>query len=178
MSGNPQRLSELDISYLVKHTNVSKDEIALLHDELVGDQPDGKMDKPQFRKWFTKMGIKVKGKPNADINLVEDHIFRRFDRNGEGVITLQEYMTIMYMMTDGTKDEKAENLFCLFDVDGDGELTREEMGAVWNKIFKSKEEFEKIFDEMDVNKDGTVSKEEFIKFFPKVSQQGAWITSL
>ncbi len=83
-----------------------------------------------------------------------------------------------YIMTDGSQDEKAENLFALFDVDGDCELTREEMGAVWEKIFKSKEEFEKVFELMDVDKDGTVSKEEFVKFFPKIKEQGSWTTSL
>ena len=78
-------------------------------------------------------------------------------------------------MTNG--QEKPENIFDLFDVDGDGELTKEELGAVWAKIFKTKQEFDKVFDSMDVDQNGSISKEEFITFYPKLKEQGSWTTT-
>ena len=169
-------LSERHIAYITKYTKASKDDIALLQNELVIDHPDGKMCKQAFRKWFTTMDIRPREKPDASVEIIQDHVFRRFDRERNGVIEFQEFMASIYIMTDG--EEKAGNVFDLFDVDGDGELTKQELGAVWHKIFKSKQEFEKMFHEMDTNKDGTISKEEFINFYPKLKEQGAWTTTL
>ena len=169
-------LSERHIAYITKYTKASKDDIASLHNELVIDHPDGKMCKQAIRKWFTTMDIKPREKPDASVEMIQDHVFRRFDRDGNGVIEFQEFMASIYILTNG--EEKVENVFDLLDVDGDGELTKQELGAVWHKIFKSKQEFEKMFDEMDKNKDGTISKEEFIKFYPNIKDQGAWTTTL
>ena len=79
-------------------------------------------------------------------------------------------------MTNG--HEKAENIFHLFDIDGDGNLMKDELGVVWHKIFKSKEEFEKMFDEMDQDKNGMISMDEFLIFYPKLRDQGSWTTTL
>jgi Ca2+-binding EF-hand superfamily protein len=178
MTSTKQRnlLSERHIAYISKHTNASKDDIALLLNELVLDHPDGKMCKNAFRKWLTTMAIKPKEKPDASVEMIQDRVFRRFDKDGKGVIDFQEFVTVIYIMTNG--QEKAENIFDLFDADQDGELTKQELGAVWHKIFKSKDEFEKMFDEMDSDKNGTITKEEFTSFYPKLKAHGAWTTTL
>ena len=169
-------LSDTHIAYISKYTKASRDDIASLTNELALDRPDGKMCKDAFRKWLSTMDIKPRERPDASVEMIQDHVFRRFDRQGKGLIELQEFLAVVYIMTNG--QEKPENIFDLFDVDGDGELTKQELGVVWEKIFRSKEEFEKMFDQMDIDKNGSISKDEFIDFYPKLKEQGSWTTTL
>ena len=169
-------LSERHIAYIAKYTKASKDDVNSLLKEVALDRPDGRIGKDAFLKWFITMDLKPKERRDASFELIQEHIFRRFDRDRNGYIEISEFLSAIYIMTNG--HEKAENIFHLFDIDGDGSLTKDELGVVWHKIFKSKEEFEKMFDEMDQDKNGMISMDEFLSFYPRLRDQGSWTTTL
>ena len=146
-------MKDNDVAYIVKYSKASKDQINHLLEDFQSNHSDGRMCKPTFRKWLSTMDTKPTEKPDVDIGKLEDNIFGRFDRMGDEKIEFQDFLFTVYIMSSGTKQEKAERIFNLFDVDGDGELTKDEMGAVLRKVCKSEEAFDKVFDEMDANKD-------------------------
>jgi len=54
-------------------------------------------------------------------------IFRMFDLHNTGKIHTSEFVTILAIYCSGTEAERAELLFKVWDTDGDGVITREEM---------------------------------------------------
>merc|ERR1712106_6578 len=80
-------------------------------------------------------------------------------------------------MSSGTPDEKLKQIFRIFDSDGNGTISEDEMKSVVNHLYhlipekdksdvNSIEEFSKsMMEEMDKNKDGEISEEEFMLAF-------------
>ena len=65
--------------------------------------------------------------PDVDVIRLEKHIFRLFDRDGNGTIDFKEFMIVLYIMSNGTPEENLRQIFKVFDLDGDGSICRDEM---------------------------------------------------
>lgn len=112
--------------------------------------------------------------PDLDVNTLEKHIFRIFDKDGDGSIDFKEFMVILYVMTNGSAEENLKQIFRLFDIDRDGRICREEMYRICRDLsymftvydnpkgFHPETIGNMAFMEMDVNHDGYVSMDEFI----------------
>ena len=125
--------------------------------------------------------------PSTDIVKLEDHIFRMYDEDGDGIIDFKEFMMVLYIMSAGTPEENLGQIFRIFDKDNDGSITQKEMVKLvkdlccifenasqdnndtdsieCQKLFRgnSKKNVALMaFKEMDKDSDGKVTKEEFI----------------
>ena len=112
--------------------------------------------------------------PTIDVMRLEKHIFRLFDRDGNGSIDFKEFMVVLYIMSNGTPEENLRQIFKVFDLDGDGCINREEMTRIVRDLsymFTSKDNPKghsadtlgaMAFQEMDTNHDGWVTEQEFI----------------
>lgn len=107
---------------------------------------------------------------------LQELIFNVFDDNKDGAINFQEFVCALSVMTRGSPDEKLEFAFSMYDLDGNGFITKEEMARIMDSFYKlvgplvtfSGKKYEspsqlvdEFFDQMDLNKDGQISMEEY-----------------
>lgn len=82
----------------------------------------GKIDKATFLEYFPLPGI------------MGERFFTVFDRDGSGGVDFQEFLTGMALIYRGTMEEKKKFLFEMYDLDGDGVVTCEELRTMLSHI--------------------------------------------
>lgn len=164
--GNKQ--DKPDFKQLSKETKFSTKELNEWFKNFKCNFPDGKIGKAQFTALYRKMWDS-----EGDASDFCDHVFRHYDRDGNGVIDFREFVTTLSVASKGSVTEKLQWAFKLYDIDGNGYLSEQEIHSVLTAIYKSrnqpdpagkaKETMKKVFAKADDNKDGRISEEEFVK---------------
>lgn len=116
------------------------------------------------------------------LTFIVDRLYDMFDVNGDGKVDFSELSAGLSVLCDGSKDEKIESAFSLYDEDGDGFVSKDELRkyltSVYKVIFATKPDVrkklnhtssedlanattEQCFLEADTNKDNSLSMEEF-----------------
>lgn len=91
-------------------------------------------------------------------------MFRSCDSSGDNKVSLEEFLTAMGVLSP--KDHKQammRNVFREFDVNGDGTISREELGKALEKSELSGPEVDRILKLADADGSNTISYEEFIE---------------
>ncbi|KZC10924.1 PREDICTED: neurocalcin-delta B-like isoform X1 [Dufourea novaeangliae] len=158
----PERLSSLTCQ-----TGFSKDEIRKLYRAFKQSCPRGAVTtndlKPAYAKLF----------PLGDPAKYTQIIFNTFDRDGDGVVSFQDLLAEIALITNGDLDQKLSWIFRFYDLNGDGYITRKEMlviiSAIYEMLHNGKtiqrmvdRHVDMVFEKMDADKDGVISREEFI----------------
>mmetsp|Transcript_7323 Transcript_7323/g.21637 ORF Transcript_7323/g.21637 Transcript_7323/m.21637 type:complete len:515 (-) Transcript_7323:99-1643(-) len=103
-----------------------------------------------------------------------DHIFKTFDRDGNGEIDHQELTLMLSATSFAGINDKVNAMFTLYDVNGDGALSQSELFQMTKRILNLEDdamstEWLRVRDisemmhlEIDANGDGLISREEFI----------------
>ncbi|CAF3843256.1 unnamed protein product [Rotaria magnacalcarata] len=117
----PKQLSEKEIGILLKTTNFSREDIATWHGKFLKDCPHGYMTRKEFLKLYKSLC------PIGNAETFAGHIFRAFDLDKSNTIEFREFL-IGLSMTSSTSSPttKLEWIFQVFDIDGNGLLTRDE----------------------------------------------------
>ena len=77
------------------------------------------------RKSFNRMiGQTLPTLTSEETEKVENHIFRIYDANGDGVIDFHEFMTVFMILTGDEPRSVLERMFLIFDVDNSGLITK------------------------------------------------------
>ncbi|KAK2719236.1 hypothetical protein QYM36_004905, partial [Artemia franciscana] len=139
-----------------------------MHKGFLKDCPDGLLTEKGFVKIYKQFF--PQGNPGKFASLV----FRVFDENKDGSITFEEFIRALSITSRGNLDEKLKWAFKLYDVDNDGYITRAEMYNIVDAIYQMvghhpaddpntdpQQRVDKIFDQMDKNKDEKLTMEEF-----------------
>ena len=145
---------------------------------------EGLLSRQAFNSVFRKL-IKAGGAiADADkprIEGVVDRLFETFDADGNGVVDFSELASGLSVLCGGSREDKVEAAFSLYDLNGDGFISLEEMTTYLTSVFKvlyetqpetrarmgvSAEELaavtaEQAFVDADVNHDGVLSFDEF-----------------
>ena len=85
------------------------------------DHPDGKLKKEFFRTMLTQS---LKDFSTEELQKLEEHIFRIYDSNGDGVVDFHEFMTVFMILTGDEPRSVLEKIFLIFDVDNSGLITK------------------------------------------------------
>ena len=161
-------LREEDISAFQETCGWSTEDIQKYFDNFLKDHPSGKIKPKEFKKIMKDV------LPKKNAKAMQEHVFRVYDSNNDGVIDFEEFMTVYHMACQGSPEEILTRLFRIFDVNGDGKISEKEMKKLVKSMYGLlKEEDSKVaaekflvetaFKECDGDNDGYVTAEEFVQ---------------
>ncbi|XP_048849743.1 calaxin [Brienomyrus brachyistius] len=119
-----QNLAET-LSRQVKHFNRTEAECLIrLFNGRFGEQNDRKTGHSLDRGKFRNILHNTFGMTD---DMIMDRVFRAFDKDNDSYINVKEWIEGLAVFLRGTLDEKIKYSFNVYDLNGDGYISREEM---------------------------------------------------
>ncbi|XP_071793710.1 uncharacterized protein [Asterias amurensis] len=158
------------IDKLCRSTKFTKKELQLMYRGFKQECPSGLVNEETFKEIYSQFF------PQGDSSHYAHFVFNSFDTDHNGSITFEEFVTGLSVLSRGSLNDKLNWAFNLYDINGDGYITREEMLSIIQSIYDMMgkyseptseditpgEHVERVFQKMDLNKDGVVTIDEFI----------------
>mmetsp|Transcript_10869 Transcript_10869/g.19033 ORF Transcript_10869/g.19033 Transcript_10869/m.19033 type:complete len:187 (-) Transcript_10869:337-897(-) len=164
-------LKRKEIADFLKYTHFTEEDVKKLYGHFrsisgsIAD--DGLIDKAEFRQAL--------GLPGS---LFVDRMFALFDENGDNHINFQEFLVgLSVFCPKGSLEEKLKFSFKIYDFDGDGQISRDELmkmleaSLIENHLNLTPEQINDLVDatfgEADSDGDGKIDFEEYRKMVMK-----------
>ncbi|TRZ07796.1 hypothetical protein HGM15179_019312 [Zosterops borbonicus] len=123
-------LSKEVLEDLKTNTRYSEEELCRWYESFQRQCPDGRISRAEFEKIYGTFF------PNSDPQGYARHVFRSFDTNDDGTLDFREYIIALHLTSSGKTHLKLEWAFSLFDVDRNGEVSKNEVLEIITAIFK------------------------------------------
>lgn len=117
-------LSKEILEDLKLNTKYSEAELSAWYTTFLKECPSGRITKEQFE------GIYASFFPDADPTAYARHVFRSFDLNADGTLDFKEYIIALHLTSSGKTLHKLEWAFALYDVDGNGTISKNEVQEI------------------------------------------------
>ncbi|KAL9712606.1 Calcium-binding protein NCS-1 [Leucoagaricus gongylophorus] len=171
MGKSQSKLSAEQLADLQQNTYFDKKELQHWYKGFRKDCPSGTLDRTEFSRIYKQFF------PFGDPAEFADYVFDVFDENKNGTIDFKEFISALSVTSRGPLDEKLKWAFQLYDINKDGMITYDEMLQIVQSIYKMTGEMvklpsdedtpekrvDKIFRNMDRNKDAKLTFEEFVE---------------
>ncbi|XP_071548083.1 Kv channel-interacting protein 4 isoform X4 [Panulirus ornatus] len=147
--------------------------------------PEGVVQEDAFKEIYAKFF------PHGNSSLYAHHVFKAFDLNSNGQISFRDLLVSLSQLLRGTAYDKLKFAFKLYDVNGDGCITKAELTDIVSSVHElmgrsshnrhepddgievvsragvedkqTREHVERLFKKLDLNGDGVVTIDEFIQ---------------
>ncbi|XP_064602049.1 Kv channel-interacting protein 4-like isoform X2 [Liolophura sinensis] len=158
----------LDI--LCRNTKFTRKELQIMYRGFKQECPTGLVNEETFKEIYAQFF------PQGDSSSYAHYVFNTFDHDRNGSISFEEFVMGLSVLARGSLQERLEWAFHLYDINGDGIITKEEMMDIVSAIYDmmgrftepqidegtARDHVNRVFQKMDMNKDGVISLDEFM----------------
>ncbi len=112
-------ISNYSIDLISFSKGLSSDEIYTWHERFFHDNPDGRLDRTEFRKLFRLL----RQEPPERLENICDHVFRAFDVDCNGYVEFGEFLLGFAICSHGDLRSRLDYAFECYDLDSNGYIT-------------------------------------------------------
>ncbi|XP_057654178.1 Kv channel-interacting protein 4-like isoform X2 [Diorhabda carinulata] len=168
----PPRYRPDSLEALCRATRFSEAEIKRIYRGFKAECPTGVVKEDTFKMIYAQFFPQ-----GVNSSQYAHYVFNTLDQDHSGLISFEDFVQNLSILSRGSLDEKLRWAFSLYDINGDGCITREEMTDIVSAIYDLmgklaepcieedtvKDKVDRIFQKMDTNGDGVVTLDEFLE---------------
>lgn len=121
MGKRHSKLAPRTLAELRDQTNFTVEEIQDWYKEFKSKWPKGVLTSEEFKKEYSTLF------PLGDASEFAKHVFRVFDQNADGKLDFREFVCGFSIVLRGRMEDKLKFSFQMYDINGNGFISREEM---------------------------------------------------
>ena len=159
-------LQKATVSFLTNQISINE-EIKKLKEEFdkIDINKDGEISKEELVKCLEVLY------PSEEAKLRAEQIFKEIDFNDDGSINFSEFLTVNIKKEKLLNEETLDNAFKMFDIDGNGYITIDELKKTMPLEITSKSGWKELVSEVDKDGDYQISFKEFKEMMEKLINQ-------
>lgn len=158
-----RKLQQAALTYIVNHllNKEEKNELMELF-ESFDKNGDGVLSKEEIYEGYRQTMDEKEAKAEVD------RIMSEIDIDKSGTIDYNEFLMAATSRQKVLNDQKLEQTFKMFDKDGNGSISLDEIRSIIGNSFTDQKVLESIVKECDTNGDGEISMSEFKEMMNKI----------
>ena len=159
-------LQKATVSFLANQISINE-EIKKLKEEFdkIDVNKDGEISKEELIKCLETIY------PSQEAKLRAENIFKEIDFNNDGSINFSEFLTVNIQKEKLLSEETLDRAFKMFDLDGNGYITIDELKKAMPLEITTKSGWRKLVSEVDKDGDYQISFREFKEMMEKLISQ-------